>query len=37
MARRTLIAVLVYETSIINLSPVKKIVNSIFEQLQNNY
>ena len=37
MERKTLIAVLVYETSIANLSPVKKVVNSIFKQLQNNY
>ena len=31
------IAALVYETSITNLSPVKKVFNSVFEQLQNNY
>ena len=27
----------VHETSITNLSPVKKVVNGVFEQLQNNY
>ena len=37
MARKALIDVLVYEISIGNLSPVKKVVNSIFKQLQNNY
>ena len=37
MARKALIVVLVYETSITNLFPVKKVVNSIFKQRQNNY
>ena len=37
MSRKAQIAVLVYETSITNLSLVKKVVNSVFEQLQNNY
>ena len=37
MARNALIAVLVDETSITNLSPVKKVANSVFEQLQSNY
>ena len=37
MAQKTLIAVLAYETSITNMSPVKKVANSIFKQLQNNY
>ena len=37
MARKALIAVLAYETSITNLSPEKKVVNTIFKQLQNNY
>ena len=37
MAQKGLIAVLVWETSITNMSPVKKVVNSVFEQLQNNY
>ena len=37
IARKAEIAILVYKTPITNPSPVKKVVNSFFEQLQNNY
>ena len=37
MARKAYIAVLVYEPSVTNLSPLKKVVSNVFEQLQNDY